>query len=235
MHVVRHRQRPAAPTARMLCRAGRTASRRMFARGRSRRRSRRSARSRFGLDARGRRSRTRRYFEHIPWCAWSLLRRSLVSSHREERVSFDVQVDLRSGPARRRCWERRVTRSRAADHVTRSSSEELQRLVDEPSSARPPSRSPVRVPRDDDVPSLGSGRNRSGSESQVRRPITTGWPMVAELGSAAMSSRSRHQPPSRPIDAAPRECATSETVAHGDRRADRRMVLVADDLEVLDS
>jgi hypothetical protein len=37
----------------------------------------------------------------------------------------------------------------------------------------------------------GNGRNREGSESQVLRPITTGWPRVVAL-KCAMSSDSRH-------------------------------------------
>src|SRR5207244_572263 len=78
-----------------------------------------------------------------------------------------------------------------------------------------------------------SGRNRCGNESQVLRPITTGWPIVTAL-KCAMSSGSCHGiVPSRPITPA-RVCAQIKPTSDGNWCLDGGVMLVADDRNVLE-
>ena len=97
----------------------------------------------------------------------------------------------------------------------------------------------------------GSGRNRGGRDSHVRRPITTGAPPVVRLKCARSSGTCHGMPPLRADHAAVRlgpdeaDARRADVVgrrrrhpssprrSYGDGRADRRVVLVADHLEVL--
>jgi hypothetical protein len=58
----------------------------------------------------------------------------------------------------------------------------------------------------------GSGRKRSGSESHVRRPITTGWPIVSDRKRSRSSGMRHGMPPPRPITPPRATAATSETL-----------------------
>ena len=80
----------------------------------------------------------------------------------------------------------------------------------------------------------GSGRKRSGSDSQVRRPITTGWPIVTLAEMRQVLGQVPRKPAVATDHAAARRPRRRGRPSHGDRRADRRMVLVPDDLEVLE-
>ena len=80
----------------------------------------------------------------------------------------------------------------------------------------------------------GRGRKRSGSESHVRRPITTGWPgreLAEERHVLRAAARGRCRRDRSRRRARRRRRARP---SHCDRRADRRVVRVADDLEVLE-
>ena len=134
--------------------------------------------------------------------------KALAIPLREERVALDVVVDLGQqqlvGERQRRCVD-----LRAADHEDAVDAvEELERLVE-----RPGALGSVGMPRAFRVTTMlrrpGSGRKRSGSESQVRRPITTACPVVSSL-KCAMSSGIRHGiAPSRPITPSRATAATS--------------------------
>src|SRR5690606_28506384 len=81
----------------------------------------------------------------------------------------------------------------------------------------------------------GSGRNRSGNDSHVRRPMMTGDPDVARWKYARSSGTCQGMPPSAP-STPPRACAQiARSVTASDRHcgADRRVVLVADEREVV--
>src|SRR3954447_20709053 len=84
----------------------------------------------------------------------------------------------------------------------------------------------------------GSGRTVAGSDSQVTRPITTVDPMVSRLNSARSSGRCQGKPPSRPMTPLV-ACAQMREInvrlrSHRDGCAERGVVLVADDAEVLE-
>src|SRR3954465_7389130 len=88
----------------------------------------------------------------------------------------------------------------------------------------------------------GKGRNRSGSDSQVARPMTTVAPRVRARKWARSSGRCQGSAPSRPITP-PSSCAQTRPTsvpAHGSltasdrhRGLDRRVMPVAHDLQVL--
>src|SRR6202008_1282563 len=80
----------------------------------------------------------------------------------------------------------------------------------------------------------GNGRNASGNDSKVRRPMTTVCPRVSSRN-RCMSEGSRHgNPPSRPITRL-LEWATTIAITSGRHRdaGDRRVRVVVGELEVL--
>src|SRR4051812_44068577 len=83
----------------------------------------------------------------------------------------------------------------------------------------------------------GSGRTDAGNESQVVRPMTTVAPIVSCLNSCWSSGSRQGKAPSRPMTRSAASAQMSETVTRprsdGDRSAQRRMVLVADDGDVV--
>src|SRR3954467_4828716 len=83
----------------------------------------------------------------------------------------------------------------------------------------------------------GSGRTDAGNESQVARPMTTVAPLVSCLNSCWSSGNRHGRAPSRPMTRSAASAQMSETVTRprsdGDRSAQRRMVLVADDGDVV--
>src|SRR5690606_13289017 len=84
----------------------------------------------------------------------------------------------------------------------------------------------------------GSGRNRSGSDSQVRRPMTTVPPDVSARNRARSSGTCHGIVPSLPIQPSADSAQTSVTspTATSDRDGglDRRVVPVPDHLDVLE-
>src|SRR4051812_19297756 len=90
----------------------------------------------------------------------------------------------------------------------------------------------------------GKGRNRSGSDSQVARPITTVAPRVRARKWARSSGRCQGSAPSRPMTPRSSWAQTrpipgpvwpvSVTPSDRHRRLDRRVVAVPDHLQVLE-
>ena len=99
-----------------------------------------------------------------------------------------------------------------------------------------PSAFQARIARDHDVPAAReAGGSGSGSESHVRLPMTTGWPIVsARKRSHVLRVSATEAPPSRPITPSRATAATSETFTRRSGARIARVVLVADDLEVLE-
>ena len=95
---------------------------------------------------------------------------------REERVALDRRGRSRSGGARRRAAgpggrsARRRSRTHASPPPPRASASSSEPARSAPSARQSGSRVTTMFRRP------GSGRNRSGSESHVFRPMTTAWP-----------------------------------------------------------
>src|SRR5215203_4542005 len=75
----------------------------------------------------------------------------------------------------------------------------------------------------------GRGRNRGGSDSHVRRPITTVEPRVRARNSRRSSGSCQGSAPPAPMTPP----VASRARSHGHRAADRRVVPVVDQVEVL--
>ena len=97
-----------------------------------------------------------------------------------------------------------------------------------------PSALQVGVARDDDVaPARAAAGSAPGSESQVLRPITTGWPSVTSRKCARSSGRCHGSRAVAADHAVARDGGDERDRSHRHRRLDRRVVLVVEHLEVL--
>ncbi len=91
----------------------------------------------------------------------------------------------------------------------------------------------VSLPGEYDIFSPGSGRTEPGSDSQVRRPITTVCPIVSSL-KRARSSGSRQGIAAVAADDTRGRLRPDQANRHnGDRRFDRRVWIVIADLDIV--
>ena len=129
-------------------------------------------------------------------------RRQSVADGRRPRVPVDEDVDLGDHQpvgVRQEAGVDRPRRSPRRTRARRAPAPPTPRAVrPRPTSRRSDVRTTLVRP--------GSGRNRSGSDSQVRRPMTTVEPMVRRRKSARSSGRCQGSPPSAPITPS-RACA----------------------------